>query len=208
MESKEAPEDRSRTGHQPGQCTPMPSPPLGTLKLVAGNGTSVGTVMTLLCPVKHRAVSGGRISCVQETNTTEWTGGTPECKPLLYGEYGFRLAVLLSIVSVAIILLMSIYFITSCLLKRVTNDEMRQLERERKREASRLWHQLNPEEQRESFYNHNDRINHNNSNNNTCSSSSRQEKHPRCHQKNNPDPLTIHHSQPTLGQMPPPLLCA
>lgn len=66
--------------HFLGQCTPMHSPRLGTLNLVAGNGTSVGTVMTLLCPLMHHATSGGRITCVQEINRTQWSGGIPECK--------------------------------------------------------------------------------------------------------------------------------
>lgn len=58
----------------------MPSPRLGKLNVVAGNGTSVGTVMTLVCPLMHRATSGGRITCVQELNSTEWSGGVPQCQ--------------------------------------------------------------------------------------------------------------------------------
>lgn len=63
-----------------GQCAPMPPPPQGSFTLVAGNGTSVGTVMTLVCSHRHRPISGGLISCVQESNGTQWRGGNPECK--------------------------------------------------------------------------------------------------------------------------------
>lgn len=70
--------------HCLGQCTPIPPPSLGTLKVVAGNGTSVGTVMTLLCPARYRPISGGRISCVQENNSIYWSGGAPECKCKTY----------------------------------------------------------------------------------------------------------------------------
>ncbi len=41
-----------------GQCAPLLSPVVGTLKLVSGDGTSVGSVMSLQCPSRHRAVSG------------------------------------------------------------------------------------------------------------------------------------------------------
>lgn len=66
--------------HFLGQCSPLPPLSKGTLTLVAGNGTSVGTVMTLVCPRWHRPISGGLITCVQESNSTQWSGGTPQCK--------------------------------------------------------------------------------------------------------------------------------
>ncbi|KAG7332226.1 hypothetical protein KOW79_004060 [Hemibagrus wyckioides] len=196
MGSKVALEEENPTGHHEGQCTPMPSPQLGTFKLVAGNGTSVGTVITLICPLNHRAISGGRITCVQENNITEWSGGIAVCKSVTHVE-GFRLALLLSIISTAIILFMSIIFITSWLLTRLKKEEIRRAERERAEASARLWHHLNEEEQRQSFYAHN-------GNNN---SSNRQEQHPRGHRKNYPDPVIVHHSQDTLGQMPAPLPC-
>ncbi|KAF5907253.1 sushi domain-containing protein 3, partial [Clarias magur] len=151
------------------QCTAMKPPQFGTLKIVTGNGTSVGTVMILNCQITYKAFSGGHISCVQESNGTQWTGGTPDCKPILYENQGFRLAVLLSIVSVAIIMLMSIYFITSCLLNFVEKEK----KNHERSMNEHLWHQLNVEEQGHSFYNGN---NNNNSNNNN--SNSAHEQHP------------------------------
>lgn len=68
----------------PGQCIRIPSPPKGSFNIVAGNGTSVGTVMTLECFPRYRAISGGLISCVQGSNGTQWNGGTPECKGETY----------------------------------------------------------------------------------------------------------------------------
>ncbi|KAM9475646.1 sushi domain-containing protein 3 [Clarias gariepinus] len=203
MESNLTTRNRTRTGDKPGQCTVMKNPQFGTFKLVTGNGTSVGTVMTLSCQITFKAFSGGHVSCVQDSNGTQWTGGKPECRPILYEYDGFRLAVLLSIVSVAIIMLMSIWFITSCLLNIVKKEKMKQHERQRNEQ---LWHQLNVEEQGHSFYNGNDRMtNNNNNNNNNSSSSSRnsaQKQHPRSHQLNFPEPLSIQLSQPTLEQMP------
>ncbi|XP_062854618.1 sushi domain-containing protein 3 [Trichomycterus rosablanca] len=209
---KVPPEEGNRTGNQNGQCTPMPSPALGTLKLMAGNGTAVGTVMILMCPGKHRAIRGGRVICVQDSNSTQWSGGVPECKPLSrHEDHGLRTAVLAALISSAIILLMSMFFITSCLLKRVKKEERRKLERKRRREAEELWKQTNAEEQRESFYNYNGR---HNTNNNNSSRLGQQKSYSLTqsvtsiksltysdlqsayrHQQNHPDSTSIHYSQ-------------
>ncbi|XP_026870793.2 uncharacterized protein LOC113580445 isoform X1 [Electrophorus electricus] len=182
-ESKSQLAVEGRSSNQKDQCTPMQSPPLGTLKLVAGNGTSIGTVMTLQCPYTHRAVSGGRVMCMQDSNRVQWTGGVPECKPLSrYEGQGFRLAVFASIVSLAIIIFMSVIFITSCLLNHVRREETKRRERERKREAAELWAQMdhqNFEEQRVAFHGPTGRNNNNNnnSNNNNTSNGSRPAQH-------------------------------
>ncbi|XP_026126285.1 sushi domain-containing protein 3-like isoform X3 [Carassius auratus] len=116
--------------NQTGQCAPLLSPAVGTLKLVSGDGTSVGSVMSLQCPSRHRAVSGGQMTCVWGSDETHWSGGTPECKPLSrFEDNGFRLALLVSFISSAIILFMCIFFITSCLVRHVKREERRKMER-------------------------------------------------------------------------------
>lgn len=52
---------------------------------------------------------------------------TPAVSP--YEDYGFRVAVLASIVSSAIILFMSVVFITSCLLNCVKEDKRKKEKR-------------------------------------------------------------------------------
>ncbi|TSL97259.1 Sushi domain-containing protein 3 [Bagarius yarrelli] len=169
MESKVTPGNRNWTVHPEGQCTPMSAPGQARFKIEAGNGTSVGTVMILVCPLNQRAINGGRISCEQESNITEWVGGIPECKSFTRLE-AYHLALLLSIISTAIIMLMSIMFFTSWLLKCLKKEEMRQRERIKREENDRLWPQVNVEEQRESLYNDNSRFNYNNIQNNRSNS--------------------------------------
>ncbi|XP_051509263.1 sushi domain-containing protein 3-like [Myxocyprinus asiaticus] len=152
--------------NQTGLCAPLLSPVIGSLKLVSGDGTSVGTVMTLQCPSRHRAVSGSHISCVWSSNSTHWIGGTPECKPLSrFEDEGFRLALLISFISTAIVLFMSIIFITSCLVSLVRQDERKKMKRARKREEAEFWQQIDIEgleQQTEGLHKHKTRNNNNN----------------------------------------------
>lgn len=152
--------DRNKSGQYQAQCTPRPLPPLGTQRIIQGNGTTVGTVISLQCPAKHKLV-GSELMCVMGANSTHWVGET-YCKPLSpYEDFGFRVAVLASIVSSAIILLMSMAFITCCLLDCIKEDKRKEEERE-----SDLWQW---EEQAQNLdnrsrYSHKGR---NNNNNNT-----------------------------------------
>ncbi|XP_016394570.1 sushi domain-containing protein 3, partial [Sinocyclocheilus rhinocerous] len=194
-----------------GQCAPLLSPAVGTLKLVSGDGTSMGSVMSLQCPSRHRAVSGSQMSCVWSSNKTYWSGGTPECKPLSrFEDDGFRLALLVSFISSAIILLMSIFFITSCLVRHVKREERRKMERARKTGASEFWQQMDVEGvelQREVLHNQKT-TNNNNNNNNTRGERQHTDKHIyspgdlhtpcRCLQEGRPCPLNIHPSQFSL----------
>lgn len=62
-------------GQSQTQCTPMPLPTLGTQKIIQGNGTSVGTVISLQCPAKHTLV-GSDLTCVMGGNSSYWVGKT------------------------------------------------------------------------------------------------------------------------------------
>ncbi|XP_051280215.1 sushi domain-containing protein 3 [Dicentrarchus labrax] len=153
--------DRNKAGPSQTQCTPRPLPALGTQRIIQGNGTNVGTVISLQCPAKHKLV-GSELMCVMGNNSTHWVGEN-YCKPLSpYEDYGFRVAVLASIVSSAIIFLMSMAFITCCLLDCIKEDKRKKEERE-----SDVWQweeQAQCQEDSRSRYSHKGR---NNNNNNT-----------------------------------------
>ncbi|XP_037629703.1 uncharacterized protein LOC119490410 [Sebastes umbrosus] len=153
-------DERNKSGQTQGQCRPMPLPALGTQRIIQGNGTTVGTVLSLQCPAKHRLV-GGELMCVMDTNSTHWVGEN-YCKPLTpYEDYGFRVAVLASIVSSAIIFFMSVAFITCCLLDCIKEDERKKHERE----SDSMWQweeQAQHQEDDRSRYNHKGRNNNNN----------------------------------------------
>lgn len=151
--------DANNSGQTQAQCTPMPLPALGSQRIIQGNGTNVGTVISLQCPAKHKLV-GGNLMCVMMTNSTQWVGET-YCKPLSYNEdYGFRVAVLASIVSSAIIFLMSMAFLTCCLLDCIEKDKRKNLERES--DAWQWEEQAQQQEHSRSRYNHKGRNNNNN----------------------------------------------
>ncbi|XP_077368186.1 uncharacterized protein LOC144013339 [Festucalex cinctus] len=111
--------DKNTPAHFQAQCPPPPSPRPGTHIVNTGNGRSVGTAISLQCPSKHRLV-GGELKCVMDGASSPRWVGEPSCKPLsLYKDGGFRVAVLASIVSMGIIFIMSLAFITCCILDSV-----------------------------------------------------------------------------------------
>ncbi|XP_005881723.1 PREDICTED: sushi domain-containing protein 3 [Myotis brandtii] len=125
-----------------GTCTQVRPPQRGTLQVLRGDGASVGTVIVFHCPSGHQMVGSGLLACTWKGSVAEWSSGTPVCKAVTPHEtFGFRVAVIASIVSCAIILLMSMAFLTCCLLKCVKRTEQRRFDR-----AAQLWLQLRGED--------------------------------------------------------------
>ncbi|CAJ1084901.1 uncharacterized protein LOC117821650 [Xyrichtys novacula] len=152
--------DWSNTGQSQAQCTPRPLPALGTFRILYGNGTNVGTVMSLQCPAKYKVV-GHKLTCVQQSNSTEWMGNI-DCMPLTRLEdFGFRVAVLASIVSLGIIFYMSMAFITCCLLDCIKEEKKGKEERD-----PELWQTEEQPQQPEDCSSHRN-VGWNNNNNNT-----------------------------------------
>ncbi|XP_036286062.1 sushi domain-containing protein 3 [Pipistrellus kuhlii] len=129
-------------GNRTGACPRLQPPPRGTLQVLRGDGASVGTVVVFHCPSGHQMVGSGLLTCAWKGSITEWSSGTPVCTAVTAPEtFGFRVAVIASIVSCAVILLTSMAFLTCCLLKCVKRTEQRRCHR-----AAPLWLQLRGED--------------------------------------------------------------
>ncbi|KAM4877779.1 sushi domain-containing protein 3 [Thomomys bottae] len=130
------------TVNRTGTCAQLQPPPRGTLQILRGDGTSVGTVLVFHCPSGHQMVGSGLLTCAWKGNIADWSSGTPVCKSVPPHEtFGFKVAVIASIVSCAIILLMSVAFLTCCLLKCVKRSEQ-----QRSNRTAQLWYQLRGED--------------------------------------------------------------
>nr|XP_048288933.1 sushi domain-containing protein 3 isoform X1 [Myodes glareolus] len=129
-------------GNETGTCAQLHPPPQGTLQVVRGDGTSLGTVLMLHCPSGHQMVGSGLLTCAWNGSVADWSSESPVCKAVPPHEtFGFKVAVIASIVSCAIILLMSMAFLTCCLLKCVKKSEQRRADR-----TAQLWYQLRGED--------------------------------------------------------------
>ncbi|XP_013362355.1 PREDICTED: sushi domain-containing protein 3 isoform X2 [Chinchilla lanigera] len=118
-------------GNRTGTCTQLQPPPRGTLQVLRGDGTAVGTVLVFHCPSGHQMVGSGLLTCAWRGIIADWSSGIPVCKAVPPHEtFGFKVAVIASIVSCAIILLMSMAFLTCCLLKCVKRSEQRRSSRD------------------------------------------------------------------------------
>ncbi|XP_045700789.1 sushi domain-containing protein 3 isoform X3 [Phyllostomus hastatus] len=123
-------------------CTQVQPPKRGTLQVLHGDGTSVGTVIIFHCPSGHQMIGSGLLTCTWKGSIAEWSSGIPLCKSVTAHEtFGFRVAVIASIISCAIILLMSMVFLTCCLLKCVKRTKQQHLDR-----TAQLWLQLRDED--------------------------------------------------------------
>uniref|UniRef100_A0A5F8AG73 Sushi domain containing 3 n=1 Tax=Macaca mulatta TaxID=9544 RepID=A0A5F8AG73_MACMU len=117
-------------GNRTGTCAQLRLPPQATFQVLRGDGASVGTVLMFHCPSNHQMVGSGLLTCTWKGSIAEWSSGSPVCKLVPPHEtFGFRVAVIASIVSCAIILLMSMAFLTCCLLKCMKKSERRRSDR-------------------------------------------------------------------------------
>ncbi|PNI15156.1 SUSD3 isoform 4 [Pan troglodytes] len=126
-------------GNRTGTCAKLRLPPQATFQVLRGNGASVGTVLMFHCPSNHQMVGSGLLTCTWKGSIAEWSSGSPVCKLVPPHEtFGFKVAVIASIVSCAIILLMSMAFLTCCLLKCVKKSERRRSNRDHGESTSKL----------------------------------------------------------------------
>ncbi|KAF4019514.1 hypothetical protein G4228_011297 [Cervus hanglu yarkandensis] len=118
-------------GNGTGMCVQVQQPLQGTFQVLRGDGTSVGTVIVFHCPSGHQMVGSGLLTCAWKGNIAEWSSGAPMCKTVPpYETFGFKVAVISSVISCAIIMLMSMAFLTCCFVKCVKRGEQRRSDRD------------------------------------------------------------------------------
>nr|XP_032809850.1 sushi domain-containing protein 3 [Petromyzon marinus] len=93
----------------------------------AGGALAPGAVLLFACRAGYRLVGGARITCSLRDGTPTWSATPPVCQE---DEMGYRVAVLASVVSGALILVLSTAFVSCCLRnRRLRHQQQRQQQR-------------------------------------------------------------------------------
>ncbi|XP_061419141.1 uncharacterized protein LOC133349590 [Lethenteron reissneri] len=96
----------------------------------AGGALAPGAVLLFACRAGYRLAGGARITCSLRDGTPTWSDPPPVCQE---DEMGYRVAVLASVVSGALILVLSTAFVSCCLRsRRLQRQQQRQLQQQRR----------------------------------------------------------------------------
>ncbi|XP_074123940.1 uncharacterized protein LOC141543039 isoform X2 [Sminthopsis crassicaudata] len=102
------------------QCTRLLPPPFGSYNVEKGSGCSLGSVVVFSCQVGYQLIGNRTTICLLGNNGTIWSHPEPQCEEVIPNppNHGNQGAVIISLISGAIILAISISFVMCCLQER------------------------------------------------------------------------------------------
>ncbi|XP_068787290.1 uncharacterized protein [Struthio camelus] len=97
------------------ECTALIPPRYGYYYVDRGSGSSLGSVVAYWCKEGYQLVGSERLVCLHQDGISSWSHRPPHCEAIPQRrDKGFRVAVVASLVSGAIILAMSVSFAVCC----------------------------------------------------------------------------------------------
>ncbi|XP_010211209.1 PREDICTED: sushi domain-containing protein 3-like [Tinamus guttatus] len=105
------------SGHSNGsaECTALVPPRYGSYDVERGSGSSLGSVVAYWCQEGYQLVGSERLVCLRRDGVSAWSHHPPHCEAVPRPhDKGFRVAVVASLVSGAIILALSVSFAVCC----------------------------------------------------------------------------------------------
>ncbi|XP_061871828.1 uncharacterized protein LOC133628050 [Colius striatus] len=96
-------------------CMALPPPRYGYYYVDRGSGISLGSVLVYWCQEGYQLVGSERLSCLRHDSASSWSHPPPQCQaPSQPSGSGSRAAVAASLLSGAVILVLSISFAVCC----------------------------------------------------------------------------------------------
>ncbi|XP_016423188.1 uncharacterized protein LOC107751619 isoform X1 [Sinocyclocheilus rhinocerous] len=118
-------------------CISVLPPRRGSYYVEHGTGVSVGSMLVFWCKEGYQLVGHEKITCILHAGVPRWSSYLPVCESVPRpNDQGLRIALLVSVVSGVVILVMTVCFIVCCCQERMSKKkEKHRMGRSRRRET-------------------------------------------------------------------------
>ncbi|XP_059363148.1 uncharacterized protein si:ch211-242e8.1 isoform X3 [Carassius carassius] len=118
-------------------CISVLPPRRGSYYVELGTGVSVGSMLVFWCKEGYQLVGHEKITCILHAGVPRWSSNLPVCESIPRpNDQGLRIALLVSVVSGVVILVMTVCFIVCCCQERMSKKkEKHRTGRSRRRET-------------------------------------------------------------------------
>ncbi|XP_051726372.1 uncharacterized protein si:ch211-242e8.1 isoform X1 [Ctenopharyngodon idella] len=118
-------------------CISVLPPRRGSYYVEHGTGVSVGSMLVFWCKEGYQLVGHEKITCILHAGIPRWSSYLPVCESIPRpNDQGLRIALLVSVVSGVVILVMTVCFIVCCCQERMSKKKEKQRTgRSRRRET-------------------------------------------------------------------------
>ncbi|XP_058607877.1 uncharacterized protein si:ch211-242e8.1 isoform X2 [Onychostoma macrolepis] len=118
-------------------CISVLPPRRGSYYVEHGTGVSVGSMLVFWCKEGYQLVGHEKITCILHAGVPRWSSYLPVCESIPRpNDQGLRIALLVSVVSGVVILVMTVCFIVCCCQERMSKKkEKHRTGRSRRRET-------------------------------------------------------------------------
>lgn len=117
-------------------CVSLLPPRRGSYYVEQGTGVSVGSILVFWCREGYQLVGSEKIICMVRAGVPRWSNYLPVCESIPKpDDQGLRMALLVSVVSGVVILVMTVSFIVCCIQEHISKKkEKHRAGRSRRRE--------------------------------------------------------------------------
>nr|XP_021330081.1 uncharacterized protein si:ch211-242e8.1 isoform X1 [Danio rerio] len=118
-------------------CISVLPPRRGSYYVEHGTGVSVGSMLVFWCKEGYQLVGHEKITCILHSGVPRWSNYLPVCESIPRpNDQGLRIALLVSVVSGVVILVMTVCFIVCCCQEHISKKkEKHRTGRSRRRET-------------------------------------------------------------------------